>query len=202
MGKGRDRRNRRDRFDDSDGEDYVPSYAPQSFGTGPSLDGTVKWFNADKGFGFVELADGSGDVFLHVGKLKAVGHESVESGTKLTVQVGPGKRGRQVEAVLSVDTSIAAAPRPIARPEPRVRKERDWDRSNSRDAIELVGTIKWYNPQKGFGFAEGDDGGNDVFIHASVLERSGLRPLNEGQRIVMKVAKTQKGREAISVALI
>ena len=206
MGRGRDRGKRRDRFDDNDEPDYeqMGSYAPQSFGSGPAQDATVKWFNASKGFGFVALSDGSGDAFLHVAKLQSAGHDSVEPGTKLSVQVGQGQKGRQVEAVLTVDTSTAEAPRQFSRPAPRPRPGggRERDRPDPESAVDLEGTVKWYNPDKGFGFAGCEDGDRDVFIHASVLERAGLRGLDEGQRVAMKVAKTQKGREAISVRLV
>ena len=47
----------------------------------------------------------------------------------------------------------------------------------------LTGTVKWYNDQKGYGFIRPDDGGKDVFVHASALERAGLRGLHEGQKV-------------------
>lgn len=53
-----------------------------------------------------------------------------------------------------------------------------------------------------FGFVVANDGEKDVFIHISVVEKAGIRMLAEGQRVSMRVAKTQKGREAISVALV
>ncbi len=46
-----------------------------------------------------------------------------------------------------------------------------------------TGTVKWYNSQKGFGFIEPDDGGKDVFVHATALEAAGLRGLNDGQKV-------------------
>ena len=46
-----------------------------------------------------------------------------------------------------------------------------------------VGTVKWFNEQKGFGFIQPDDGGNDVFVHISAVERAGMRGLNEGQKV-------------------
>lgn len=201
MGRGRDRGGRRDRFDDDDQSyQYSPSYAPQSFGSGPQQEATVKWFNATKGFGFVELADGGGDAFLHGARLQSIGHEAVEPGTKLSVQVSQGQKGRQVDAVLSVDTSAAAAPRKSSGLSPKAGSARD--RTDPRTAIDLAGTVKWYNPDKGFGFVECDDGEKDVFLHVSVVERAGLQALDEGQRVAMKVVKTQKGREALSVSFI
>jgi CspA family cold shock protein len=46
-----------------------------------------------------------------------------------------------------------------------------------------TGTVKWFNATKGFGFIQPDDGGNDVFVHISAVERAGLRGLNEGQKV-------------------
>jgi CspA family cold shock protein len=46
-----------------------------------------------------------------------------------------------------------------------------------------TGTVKWFNATKGFGFIQPDDGGKDVFVHISALERAGMRDLNEGQKI-------------------
>lgn len=56
-----------------------------------------------------------------------------------------------------------------------------------------TGTVKWFNPTKGFGFIEPDNGGNDVFVHISAVERSGLSGLNEGQQIEFEVEE-QKGK--------
>lgn len=55
------------------------------------------------------------------------------------------------------------------------------------------GTVKWFNPTKGFGFIAPEQGGSDVFIHISALERAGLRTLNEGQRVSYDLA-TEKGK--------
>ena len=58
-----------------------------------------------------------------------------------------------------------------------------------------TGTVKWFNPQKGYGFIQPDDGGKDVFVHISAVERSGLNGLNEGQKINYEIA-TERGRSA------
>lgn len=58
-----------------------------------------------------------------------------------------------------------------------------------------TGTVKWFNPTKGFGFIQPDQGGSDTFVHVSALERAGIANLNEGQRVSYELA-TNKGRTA------
>ncbi|MCW5751020.1 MAG: cold shock domain-containing protein [Alphaproteobacteria bacterium] len=211
MGRGRDFRGPRKRgFDDdmySPRDMYQPRPAstmpPRDFGPspdGPALDATVKWFNSEKGFGFAEMADGSGDVFLHVAVLQTTGHTSVSPGAKLKVNVGQGQKGRQVTRVIEVDESTATqeAPRPrggMGGPRgPRMAPD-------PSTAVEMTGTVKWFNAEKGFGFVAADDQGKDVFVHVSVLNRAGLPGLNEGQIVTMRVVETPKGREALSIGI-
>jgi cold shock protein len=58
-----------------------------------------------------------------------------------------------------------------------------------------TGTVKWFNPTKGFGFIQPESGGKDVFVHISAVERAGLRTLNEGQKVSFEIA-TERGRQA------
>jgi len=214
MGKGqyRDRGQRRRGFDDDnfspqDAHDAMPSQlsagapsrqvAPTA--QGPVLDATVKMFNREKGFGFVELADGSGDAFLHIAILQAAGHDAPAPGTNLRVQAGPGQKGPQVIAVLEVDSSTAAAGRPQA---PRGDRAPVQSRPDPSTAVELDGTVKWFEAAKGFGFVQPDDGGKDVFIHIKVVERAALSTLAEGATVSMRVVEGRKGREAISVSIL
>ena len=55
-----------------------------------------------------------------------------------------------------------------------------------------TGTVKWFNGQKGFGFIQPDDGGKDVFVHISAVERSGMSNLNEGQKVSFEVVADRK----------
>jgi cold shock protein len=60
-----------------------------------------------------------------------------------------------------------------------------------------VGTVKWFNSTKGFGFIQPEEGGKDVFVHISAVERSGLGGLGEGQRIAYELERNRRtGREA------
>jgi cold shock protein len=58
-----------------------------------------------------------------------------------------------------------------------------------------LGTVKWFNSQKGFGFIQPSDGGKDVFVHVSAVERAGLRALNEGQKVSFEVVN-ERGKLA------
>src|SRR5512144_3131120 len=120
MRKGKGfREPRRRGFDDDEpfGHDIRAPRPSRPFGAGmsrepaapegPAVEATVKWFNPEKGFGFAELADGSGDAFLHIAALQAAGHDTVSPGAKLRVNVGQGAKGPQITRVLDVDESTA-----------------------------------------------------------------------------------------------
>jgi len=126
MGRGREfRETSRKGFDDDFGQRQPDYFEPRaergSFGGPPPMarassggsevDAVVKWFNSEKGFGFVELGDGSGDAFLHIRAVQAAGHDEFQPGTRLTVRTTQGQKGPQVTDVLTVDTSTAEAPR-------------------------------------------------------------------------------------------
>lgn len=216
MGKGHDWRPPRRRGLDDDSYSIEPprrTSARPSFASarppaddrpsGPPVGAVVKWFNPEKAFGFVALSDGTGDAFLHLSVLERAGYGPVAPGTTLQVRVSQGQKGSQVSEVLDVDASTATAS-----PPPRERSfgnapggSRPQQERETGPAVEMTGTVKWYNAAKGFGFIVAANGGKDVFVHASVLEREGLHGLNEGQGVRMQVAEGRKGPEAISIKL-
>ncbi len=57
-----------------------------------------------------------------------------------------------------------------------------------------VGTVKWFNSQKGFGFIQPEDGSKDVFVHISAVERAGMGSLNEGQKLSFELERGQQGK--------
>jgi CspA family cold shock protein len=164
----------------------------------PVLDATVKWFKADKGYGFVELAGGEGDAFLHANAVHGAGHESIPAGAKLRVQVGQGAKGKQVTRVLEVDaTGVVDRPQRAGGDSPRPRRVPP----DPSTAVSVTGRVKWFDDAKGFGFVASEDGGKDVFVHISILGPAGISHLSEGQQVSMRVVDTPKGREAISLTI-
>jgi len=189
---------------DFDADSYQPQ--PRAFGTrprysrapveapsGPPVSGVVKWFSPEKGFGFVELSDGSGDAFLHGSVLTQGGIAAVQPGETLEVRVGPGHKGPHVTEVLSVDSSTAT---PIAS-----RRSGAEATTLNGPSVEETGTVKWFNAERGYGFIAPSSGGKDVFVHISVLERSGMQGLSEGQTVVVYVVEGRKGPEATRIRL-
>ena len=69
--------------------------------------------------------------------------------------------------------------------------------THPQEAIMTTGTVKWFNGQKGFGFIAPDDGGNDVFVHISAVERAGLSGLAEGQKVSFEIkADPKRGKSS------
>ena len=229
---------------------------------GTQVQATVKWYDPTRGFGFVKFEDGSPDALIPAAIVGTAGFDGLPDGATVVVDVVEGRKGNQVSALHSVDTSTAAPSRP-ARPQgdrgpgPRPsygdrdrsfgnrggdRPERSFgdrnfgdrggdrgfgdrgfgdrnsgDRGNQRGGAgggfgggprraapggptsQVDGTVKWFNTTKGFGFIAQDNGGQDVFVHLKAVERSGLRGLNDGQRVRITVRQGEKGPEAVSV---
>lgn len=224
MGRGNDHRDRRRRAGDQPdsfwgSSDYAPqpsferpsrpmSPRPPMAASGPETEARVKWFNAEKGFGFVELTDGSGEAFLHIRPVEAAGYSALDPGTTLTVRVGQGQKGAQVTEVLNVDTSTAQpdqrGPRPggprgggFDRGAPRAPSE-----PVSLDGPEAVATVKWYDAIKGFGFVSVEGEPKDLFVHRTALERAGLRQLAEGQQVRITIIEGRKGREVGAISVL
>ena len=81
------------------------------------------------------------------------------------------------------------------RPPPR----RDFDRDAGGPTYDLTGTVKWFDQVRGFGFVTPEDGGQDVFLHSSVLQRAGRQDVQQGEKVELEVRDGQRGRQAVNL---
>jgi cold shock protein len=190
-----------------------PAMPAQVVGEGT---GVVKFFNAQKGFGFVVRDDGGEDVFVHISAVEQAGLSGLADGQPLGFTLVD--RGGKVSAT---DLKIDGEPMPVSdrAPPPRDRGDRPerggfgggdrgggfggGDRGGDRGGPQrqltgekATGTVKFFNAMKGFGFVQRDDGQPDAFVHISAVERAGLSGLNEGDRLSFDIEVDRRGKNA------
>jgi cold shock protein len=170
--------------------DRRPGFFREDMPPGRRAEAKVKWFNSSKGFGFVTLSDGSQDAFLPMAVLRRAGYEDVREGASIICEVSDGAKGPLVTTVLNVDNSTAST------------SQSGMDRRGPRASQTLEGAVKWFEPEKGYGFISPDGGGKDVFMHITALRRSGITGLDPGQRVRVDVVEGKKGLEADRITLI
>src|ERR1700729_1023269 len=83
-----------------------------------------------------------------------------------------------------------------------IRKARTGEQCGGSFPMAMTGTVKFFNAERGYGFIKPDDGGRDVFVHVTAVERAGLKDLAEGQRITFEVEPDKKGKGPKAVNLV
>jgi cold shock protein len=179
---------------------------PQVVGEGT---GVVKFFNAQKGFGFVVRDDGGEDVFVHISAVEQAGLAGLAEGQPLGFTLVD--RGGRISAT---ELKIEGEPLPVQDRAPREPREGgfggDRDRGPRGGAAggfggapqrqltgeKATGTVKFFNAMKGFGFIQRDDGQPDAFVHISAVERAGMGSLNEGDRLSFEIEVDRRGKYA------
>ncbi len=162
--------------------------------------GTVKFFNVSKGFGFIAPERGGDDVFVHASALERAGIRSLNEGDLVSFEVEEDRRSGKLSATNVQLTG--SSPAPAGRSAPRAQG--GFERGGGGASRSLGGTaaqggrgtVKWFNPAKGFGFIAPEAGGQDVFVHISAVERAGLRELREGQVLSFEVEESRNGKAA------
>ena len=150
----------------------------QVVGTGK---GTVKFFNSQKGFGFIQQETGGEDIFVHISAVERAGLEGLAEGQELEFNLVD--RGGKVSAQdLQVVGDVIAVESKSEAP----RRELTGEKAS--------GTVKFFNAMKGFGFLTRDDGQPDAFVHISAVERSGLSEINEGERYEFDLEVDRRGK--------
>ena len=149
--------------------------------------GTVKFFNAHKGFGFIQQDAGGEDVFVHISSVERAGLEGLAEGQQLEFTLVD--RGGKISASDLVVVGDVIAVQQKEAPQRQLTGER------------ATGTVKFFNGMKGFGFITRDDGQPDAFVHISAVERSGMQGLNEGDRLEFDIEVDRRGKySAVNLA--
>jgi CspA family cold shock protein len=134
-------------------------------------EGTVRWFDADRGFGFIDLGNEAEDLFVHASEIVGDdGPRLLREGQVVEFEVGEGDRGPQARRVRVTGDRAADAP------------------------VGVLGTVTWYEPAKGYGFVTPDGGRDEVFVHSSAIVGGGV--ISEGQRVAFLVVDGEKGPQA------
>jgi CspA family cold shock protein len=145
--------------------------------------GTVKFFNGQKGFGFIVRDDGGEDVFVHISAVEQAGLTGLAEGQPLAFTLVD--RGGRVSAS---DLKIEGDALPVAEAPRAPARQLTGERSS--------GVVKFFNPMKGFGFIQRDDGQPDAFVHISAVERAGMTSLNEGDKLEFELEVDRRGKYA------
>ena len=168
---------------------------PQVVGEGK---GIVKFFNPQKGFGFIVRDDGGEDVFVHISAVEQAGLTDLADGQPLEFTLVD--RGGRVSAT---DIKIDGEPMAVSR-SPREDGGESGaagggDRGGPQRQLtgeKAQGTVKFFNAMKGFGFISRDDGQADAFVHISAVERAGMPTINEGDRLEFEIEVDRRGKYA------
>jgi CspA family cold shock protein len=179
---------------------------PQVVGQGK---GVVKFFNAQKGFGFVVRDDGGEDVFVHISAVEQAGFTGLADGQPLEFTLVD--RGGRISAT---DLKIEGEPMPVQDRAPREDRGAGGGGfgggagggfgggggggapQRQLTGEKASGTVKFFNAMKGFGFISRDDGQPDAFVHISAVERAGMASLNEGDRLEFELEVDRRGKTA------
>jgi CspA family cold shock protein len=159
---------------------------PQVVGEGK---GVVKFFNPQKGFGFIVRDDGGEDVFVHISAVEQAGLTDLADGQPLEFTLVD--RGGRVSA-----TNLRIEGEPMAVERSGGGAGGGGGPQRQLTGEKASGTVKFFNAMKGFGFIQRDDGQPDAFVHISAVERAGIPTLNEGDRLEFELEVDRRGKYA------
>jgi CspA family cold shock protein len=163
---------------------------PQVVGEGK---GIVKFFNPQKGFGFIVRDDGGEDVFVHISAVEQAGLTDLADGQPLEFTLVD--RGGRISAT---NLRIEGEPMAVERGGGGGAAAGGGGGGPQRQLTgeKASGTVKFFNAMKGFGFIQRDDGQPDAFVHISAVERAGIPTLNEGDRLEFELEVDRRGKYA------
>ncbi len=180
-------------------EPGIGEAGPAEAGPGRRIAALVKWFMPMKGYGFLEPEDGSPDVFCHISAVEASGRDTLPQGAVVICEIVQGDRGPQVSRIVEVGPPPTGHG-PADRSQPFDTRYPDPHADAPASAVvDLPATVKFFDPARGFGFVVPDSGGREVFVHSSVLFRSGMTDLAPGQRVFVRAESGPRGLQATEI---
>lgn len=162
------------------------------------LTGTVKWFDATRGFGFLVSDEAEGDILVHFSVLREHDRRSLPEGAIVECLVSEQARGLQARKILAIDLSQAVETERVGR---AVASDRVDPSALLDDAGDFEPVrVKWFNRLKGYGFLVRDAGDpGDIFVHMETVRRGGLPDLVPDQLLRARIAMGRKGPLAVAV---
>lgn len=148
---------------------------------GIRVTGLVRWFSQYKGYGFLDVDNIDGDVFIHFSLIDSMGIKELNPRDEMDCEIELTGKGYQVTKIYDI---------------------KQFENESTTEMLPNVEcVVKWFNPAKGYGFAENEKVG-DIFIHGSLLKDFNLISLNSGTKLKAKICKRNKGYEAIAIELM